>query len=84
MDERLEQARKAIRTREYYSAFPESPSPRVYGESAAAEGRAAFDAHRKRSVLGEHPGRGRRGGSGSVAVRASSWMSATPASTATG
>ncbi len=45
---KLEQARRAIRTREYYSAFPESPSPRVYGETAAAEGKAAFE-----SLLGK-------------------------------
>jgi phenylacetic acid degradation protein paaN len=40
----LEQALAAIRKRSYFSAFPESPSPRVYGEHAAAEGQAAFDA----------------------------------------
>src|SRR3954451_9155329 len=45
MDERLEQARAAIRSRNYYSAFPESPSPRVYGAAAAAEGKAAFERH---------------------------------------
>ena len=45
MSERLQEAREAIRRRDYYSAFPESPSPRVYGETAAAEGLAAFDAH---------------------------------------
>ena len=27
----LEQALEAIRTRGYFSAFPESPSPKVYG-----------------------------------------------------
>ncbi len=41
---RLEEAVTAIASREYYSAFPESPSPRVYGESAAADGKAAFEA----------------------------------------
>ena len=40
----LDDAVAATRSREYYSAFPESPSPRVYGESAAADGKAAFDA----------------------------------------
>ncbi len=39
----LDDAVRAIRTREYYSAFPESPSPRRYGEGAADEGKAAFD-----------------------------------------
>src|SRR3954466_9727947 len=44
--ERLEAAVAACASREYYSAFDESPSPRVYGESAAAEGKAAFEARR--------------------------------------
>lgn len=42
--ERLAKAVAASATREHFSAFDESPSPRVYGESAAAEGKAAFDA----------------------------------------
>ena len=42
--ELLEQALVAIRKREYFSAYPESPSPKVYGEHAAADGRAAFEA----------------------------------------
>ncbi|HET6729102.1 MAG TPA: phenylacetic acid degradation protein PaaN [Jiangellaceae bacterium] len=40
----LDDALAAIRTRGYFSAYAESPSPRVYGETAAAEGRAAYDA----------------------------------------
>jgi phenylacetic acid degradation protein paaN len=40
----LDDAVAATRSRSYFSAFPESPSPRVYGETAAAEGLAAFDA----------------------------------------
>jgi phenylacetic acid degradation protein paaN len=40
----LERAVAATRSREYFSAFDESPSPRVYGETAAAEGKAAFEA----------------------------------------
>jgi phenylacetic acid degradation protein paaN len=40
----LEQALKAIAERGYWSAFPESPSPKVYGEGAAEAGKAAFDA----------------------------------------
>ena len=43
-EEMLRKAVGATRTREYYSAFNESPSPRVYGEGAADEGRAAFEA----------------------------------------
>lgn len=42
--ERLESAVRACSTREFFSAFDESPSPRVYGESAAAEGKQAFEA----------------------------------------
>src|SRR5262245_27311816 len=42
--ETIERARQAIADRDYWSAFPESPSPRVYGETAAAEGEAALHA----------------------------------------
>jgi phenylacetic acid degradation protein paaN len=42
--ELLSQAQAVAKTREYWSAFPESPSPRVYGETAAAEGEQAFQA----------------------------------------
>ncbi|MGH3508932.1 MAG: phenylacetic acid degradation protein PaaN [Nocardioidaceae bacterium] len=41
----LRDALRAIGTREYFSAFNESPSPRGYGETAAAEGKAAFEAY---------------------------------------
>ncbi len=40
----LDDAVEATRTRGYFSAYPESPSPRIYGETAAADGRAAFEA----------------------------------------
>ena len=40
----LRDAIAATHTREYFSAFNESPSPRVYGETAAADGKAAFEA----------------------------------------
>jgi phenylacetic acid degradation protein paaN len=40
----LNKALEAIHTRGYWSPFPESPSPRIYGETAAADGKAAFDA----------------------------------------
>jgi phenylacetic acid degradation protein paaN len=40
----LERAARAIRERSYWSAYPESASPKVYGEGAAEAGRAAFDA----------------------------------------
>ncbi len=41
----LEQAVAAAATRDYWSPYPESPSPRVYGETANEEGRAAFEAY---------------------------------------
>jgi phenylacetic acid degradation protein paaN len=40
----LDGALKAIAERGYWSAFPESPSPKLYGEGAAEAGKAAFDA----------------------------------------
>src|SRR6476659_6540881 len=43
--DRLDAAVAACASRGYHSAFDESPSPRVYGENAAAEGKAAFEAH---------------------------------------
>jgi phenylacetic acid degradation protein paaN len=41
----LDQALTAIRERGYWSAFSESPSPRVHGEDAAPRGKAAFEAY---------------------------------------
>ncbi len=43
--ERLERALDAIQRRDFWSAYPESPSPRVWGEHAAADGKAAFRAY---------------------------------------
>ncbi len=40
----LEHALQAIAERGYWSAFAESPSPKVYGEGAAEAGKAAFEA----------------------------------------
>src|SRR4249919_1241810 len=54
--ERLDAAVAASASREYYSAFDESPSPRVYGEDAAAEGKAAFEAWLGGSFPLETPG----------------------------
>jgi phenylacetic acid degradation protein paaN len=42
--EKLDAAVAACASREYYSAYDESPSPRVYGETAAGEGKVAFEA----------------------------------------
>jgi phenylacetic acid degradation protein paaN len=41
---RLEQAVNACRTRVYWSAFPEVASGKIYGETAKADGEAAFKA----------------------------------------
>lgn len=40
----LDKALATIKSREYWSAFPESPSPRNYGETAQAEGKARLEA----------------------------------------
>src|SRR3982751_1702893 len=42
--ETLERAVQAIADRGYWSAYPESPSPRNYGEGAIEAGKSAFDA----------------------------------------
>lgn len=42
--DRLDAAVAACASRAYFSAFDESPSPRVYGENAAADGKAAYEA----------------------------------------
>ena len=41
----LEEAAAALAARSFYSRYPESPSPRVYGEGAAEAGKAAYEAH---------------------------------------
>jgi len=40
----LETARATIRSRAYWSAYPEVPSGKIYGETAKADGEAAFSA----------------------------------------
>jgi phenylacetic acid degradation protein paaN len=40
----LATATQALTDRSYYSRYPESPSPRVYGEGAAEAGKAAYEA----------------------------------------
>jgi len=42
----LERALQAIAERGYWSPYPESASPKVYGEAAADEGRATFESLR--------------------------------------
>ena len=52
----LERALAAIADRGYWSAYSESPSPKVYGEGAADAGKAAFDALRDKPFPLEQPG----------------------------
>ena len=49
----LDEIRQALTSRSWYSRYPESPSPRVYGETAAAEGLAAYEAHLDRPYAAE-------------------------------
>ncbi len=42
---KLEAALNAIHTRGYWAAYNEMPSPKVYGETAADDGKKAFEAH---------------------------------------
>jgi phenylacetic acid degradation protein paaN len=66
--ELLEQAVRAIHERTYFSAFPESPSPRVYGETAADEGVRAFE-----SLLHSRFDLGQPATAGWVATERSPW-----------
>lgn len=52
----LRRAVEASRSRTYWSAFPEMPSPRAYGETAAADGEAAFAAYRDQPFALDQPG----------------------------
>ena len=54
----LDRARDAIRTRAYFSAYPESASGKVYGETAAAEGKAAFEARLGTAFALDQPSNG--------------------------
>ncbi|WP_320069187.1 phenylacetic acid degradation protein PaaN [Micromonospora sp. RTGN7] len=56
----LNRALTAITERGYWSAYPESPSPRLYGETAAADGKAAFEAYRNGDFPLDQPGSGDR------------------------
>ncbi|MCP5268088.1 MAG: phenylacetic acid degradation protein PaaN [Zoogloeaceae bacterium] len=62
----LDGALNAIRTRGYWSAYPEMPSPKVYGETAQADGKAAFEACLGKEFSLDQPGR-----QGSVATEKS-------------
>ncbi|MCK2217557.1 phenylacetic acid degradation protein PaaN [Actinomadura sp. ATCC 31491] len=54
----LEKALAAIAARGYWSAYPESPSPRVYGEGAAERGKEAFESYLGKPFPLEQPGTG--------------------------
>ena len=51
----LEAALAALAHRGYWTAYPESPSPKVYGEGAAEAGKAAFDALRDKPFAVDQP-----------------------------
>ncbi|MPZ26937.1 MAG: phenylacetic acid degradation protein PaaN, partial [Micromonosporaceae bacterium] len=52
----LARALTAIAERDYWSAYPESPSPRVYGETAADDGKAAFESYLGQPFPLDQPG----------------------------
>jgi phenylacetic acid degradation protein paaN len=54
--ETLDRAVKAIAERGYWSPYPESASPKVYGEGSAEAGKAAFDALLNEPFPLEQPG----------------------------
>ena len=64
--QRLDDAIAACASRAYFSAFDESPSPRIYGEDAAPQGKAAFEA-----LLGSDFPLATPGASGTVATERS-------------
>ena len=53
----LERALEVIRSREYWTPYPEVPSGSIYGETANDDGRAAFEAQRGASFALDQPGR---------------------------
>ena len=52
----LDRAVQAIGERSYWSAYPESASPKNYGEGAAEAGKAAFDARLGKRFALTQPG----------------------------
>ena len=73
----LDRALTAITERGYWSAYPESPSPRVYGETAAADGKAAFEAYLGGDFPLDQPGTRRPGRHRGEPVRGRRWTCAT-------
>ncbi len=52
----LDQAVSAIHSRSYWSGYPEMPSGKLYGESAKADGEAAFQARLNKPFEIDQPG----------------------------
>src|SRR5450830_1297137 len=52
----LDSALQAIQTRGYWAAYNEMPSPKTYGETAAEDGKRAFEAHLGKKFEIEQPG----------------------------
>jgi phenylacetic acid degradation protein paaN len=52
----LDAAVSAIQSRTYWSAYPEIPSGKIYGENAKAEGQAAFEARLNKPFPIDQPG----------------------------
>ena len=61
----LAEASQALRERSYYSRYPESPSPRVYGETAPQDGQEAHQAvlNKDFAPLADQPSTGQTVGS---------------------
>ncbi|MGF7135669.1 phenylacetic acid degradation protein paaN [Paraburkholderia sp. EB58] len=57
-EDTLQKALAAIETRGYWSPFVEMPSPKVYGETANADGEAAFKAHLNQTFELDQPATG--------------------------
>ena len=54
-------ALEAIATRRYWTCYPEAPSGKIYGETANAEAKAAFEAMLNKPFEIDQPGEGRVG-----------------------
>ncbi|MCF6216614.1 MAG: phenylacetic acid degradation protein PaaN [Emcibacter sp.] len=52
----LEGGIAASRSREYWTAYPESASPRIYGETASADGETAFKSYLDKNFDLDQPG----------------------------
>ena len=53
---KLQAALDAIGSRAYWSAYAETPNPKIYGETAASAGKAAYDAHLGQRFALQQPG----------------------------